>query len=146
MNAFNFIVSLFLPGISSTMDILAESWSAAKEHWIILTLLFLAILIYWHYVINFTVLKDLGFRGPTPLPLIGNLLGLVLHGKSFHELQIQHQKSYGRVFGYYLLKTPSVVVSDPEILKVILVKEFDKFHDRPVCSIFNILYEVYFTI
>ena len=116
------------------MDIIRECLTAAKEHWIILTLLFLAILIYWHYVVTFTVLKDLGLRGPTPLPIIGNMLDVVLYGKTFHESQLKNLKSYGRVLGYYLLKTPSVIVSDPEILKVILVKEFDKFHDRPVCS------------
>ena len=116
------------------MDIIRECLTAAKEHWIILTLLFLAILIYWHYVVTFTVLKDLGLRGPTPLPIIGTLWGFILYRTSLHERQLKNLKSYGRVFGYYLFTTPVVVVSDPEILKVILVKEFDKFHDRPVCS------------
>ena len=114
------------------MDIIRETLIAAKEHWVILTCIFLVFVIYWHYVTNFTKLRSLDLSGPTPLPIFGNLLLFIKNADSVHELQRQNQKTYGRVFGFYLLKTPTIVVSDPEILKVILVKEFEKFHDRPV--------------
>ena len=114
------------------MDFVADFLYAAKEHWIILTLVLLAILVYWHYVVNFTYLKDIGLRGPTPLPLVGNFLNFFLYARNLHERQREDQRAYGRIYGLYLLKTPTIVVSDPEILKVVLVKEFEKFHDRPV--------------
>ena len=116
------------------MDFVRDLLYAAKEHWIILTIVLLAVLVYWHYVVNFTYLKDIGLRGPTPLPLVGNFLNFMLYGRTLHERQLEDQKAYGRIFGMYLLKTPTIVVSDPEILKVVLVKEFEKFHDRPVSS------------
>ena len=37
----------------------------------------------------------------------------------------------GRPYGmYYLLKDPTFVISDPEIIRRILVKDFDHFVDR----------------
>ena len=114
------------------MDFVKDLLDAAKEHWIILTIVLFAVLVYWHYVVHFTYLKDIGLRGPTPLPLVGNSLNFMLYGLTLHERQLEDQKTYGRIYGMYLMKTPSIVVSDPEILKVVLVKEFEKFHDRPV--------------
>ena len=117
------------------MDRISELWNAAMEHWIILTLLFLVLAIYWHYVITFTILKKLGLRGPTPLPILGNMLEFFWQSKSLHIIQCKARKIYGKIYGIYMFKTPTVVVSDPEILKIILVKEFQKFHDRVVCMI-----------
>ena len=116
------------------MDIIRDIVIGAKEHWVILICVLLAVLIYWHYVITFTQLKELGLPGPTPLPIVGNFWALILHAKTLHKRQLENLRTYGRVFGFYLFKTPTIVVSDPEILKVILVKEFEKFHDRPVSS------------
>ena len=118
--------------LSASMEFLWEILNAAREQWIIVTLLLLVILIYWHYQVNYTVLKKLGLSGPPPLPLIGNAKSLILNAKKLHEELCKERKLYGKVYGLYVLKTPTIVVSDPEILKVILVKEFEKFHDRPV--------------
>ncbi|KAH7984778.1 hypothetical protein HPB52_024002 [Rhipicephalus sanguineus] len=37
---------------------------------------------------------------------------------------------YGKVFGYYSGEMPFIVVSDPDMIKQCLVKEFPTFHDR----------------
>ena len=116
------------------MDFVRDLLYAAKEHWVILTIVLLAVLVYWHYVVNFTYFKDIGLRGPAPLPLVGNFLNFVLYARTLHDRLLEDQKAYGRIYGMYLMKTPVIVVSDPEILKVVLVKEFEKFHDRPVSS------------
>ena len=114
------------------MDFVREALDTLQEHWIISTFLTVVILLYWHYKKNFSVFKISGIRGPTPLPLVGNSLGFVLKSRTIHETQRDHQRIYGKVYGLYFFKMPTIVVTDPEILKVILVKEFDKFHDRPV--------------
>ncbi|KAH9380513.1 hypothetical protein HPB48_008448 [Haemaphysalis longicornis] len=38
---------------------------------------------------------------------------------------------HGKVFGFYMGEQPFMVVSDPEMVKQCLVKEFQAFHDRP---------------
>ena len=40
-------------------------------------------------------------------------------------------KKYGRLHKMYIARRPTIVVSDPEIVKQVLVKEFDKFPNRP---------------
>ena len=123
---------VILADLSARMEFLREILNAAREQLIIVTLLLLVILVYWHYQVNYTVLKKLGLPGPSPIPLIGNAMSFIWNAKTWHRELCNERKMYGKVYGLYLLKTPTVVVSDPEILKVILVKEFEKFHDRPV--------------
>ena len=115
------------------MEMLRELISTAKDNWIILTFVLLGIMVYWHYMICFTALRKLGLAGPTPLPIVGNSLELILRFKSLHTMQCKAQRIYGRTYGIYFMKTPIVVVSDPEVLRVIFVQEFQKFHDRLVC-------------
>ena len=122
------------------MDVVNDLLSAAKEHWILVTVLSLLILVYWHYLVTFTSLRKLGLKGPTPLPIIGDALIFVLHGKTLHEFLCSARKKYGKLFGLYLLRTPSIVVADPEMLKALMVKEFDSFHDRPVNVLLNHLH------
>ena len=44
---------------------------------------------------------------------------------------------YGRVYKMSMGRSPSIVVTDPEILKQIMVKEFWKFTNRPPFVRFN---------
>ncbi|XP_078362560.1 cytochrome P450 3A2-like isoform X2 [Oculina patagonica] len=46
-------------------------------------------------------------------------------------------EKYGRVFGFYLGRSPSYMISDVDLLKQILVKEFSKFPNRPLAAIGN---------
>ena len=113
-----------------------ESIEVAREHWVLTSLLLLTILIYAHYVATFTSLKKLGIKGPTPLPLLGNAISVIVNGNSLHDFLGNCAKEYGSVFGLYFNKDPCIVVSDPEMIKTILVKDFDKFHDRPVSLLY----------
>lgn len=127
------IIFFFADRSEAAMNVIMDVITILLEHWVLTTILTLTALLYWHYVANFSELKKLGFPGPTPWPILGNLVN-VMSNKGLHIfLQIAKEK-YGKVFGVYFLKYPSIVVHDPEILKCVLVKDFDKFQDRTVSS------------
>ena len=94
---------------------------------LLLGFLFLTV-IYWYGMRRYSILKKLNIPGPKPLPYIGNILEIRKHGGilSFH---MNCLKKYGRIFAIW---TPNlaIVVADPEMLKQIMVKEFENFTNR----------------
>lgn len=71
--------------------------------------------------------KRHGIPGPEPDFFWGNFLQLKEDRVQVMERWIAE---YGKVFGYYSGEMPYIVVSDPELVKQCLVKEFPTFHDR----------------
>ncbi|XP_045213915.2 cytochrome P450 3A24-like [Mercenaria mercenaria] len=92
---------------------------------IILLLILGAIFLYRH----FTILKRLGIPGPAPLPFFGNQLEQFFKG--IHKTDEEWLQKYGKVFGYYSGYQPVIAITDPEILKAVLIKDFQNFTDRP---------------
>lgn len=86
-------------------------------------------LIYIHYVRSFTFWKKQGVPGPTPLPLIGNISPFV-RLTPVHDIEMEEFKRYGRVYGRYEGSDKLLVVHDPDLLKQVLVKDFDVFRNR----------------
>ena len=103
-----------------------------QEHWILTLLLTLSLLVYLHYVTTFSKFKKFGLPGPTPWPLLGNSVNFILKKKPTHVYFTDLVKKYGRVFGLYVLNRPTIIVSDADMLKSLLVKDFENFQDRPV--------------
>lgn len=72
--------------------------------------------------------------GPKPWPFINNLTSSIKSKGQVHVLFDQYYKKYGKLF-----VTSGVTVffgvGDPEMIKQILVKDFDSFTDRPVGEI-----------
>ena len=44
------------------------------------------------------------------------------------------QKKYGPVSGFYLGKQPRIIITDVEIVKGVMVKDFNNFMDHPVSN------------
>jgi cytochrome P450 family 33 len=67
--------------------------------------------------------------GPTPLPLLGNLLEIGKESPGTQALARWH-KQYGPVFTYWLGETPFVALADYETIIEALVKDGDAYTDR----------------
>ncbi|KAK9829454.1 hypothetical protein WJX72_005965 [[Myrmecia] bisecta] len=57
-------------------------------------------------------------------------LFLTKRGK-LHEVLLQWTRQYGPIFKFYFGREPVVVVSDPELVFQVCIKQFKNFHDRP---------------
>ncbi|PVD36407.1 hypothetical protein C0Q70_03390 [Pomacea canaliculata] len=79
---------------------------------------------------NYKVFIKDGVNGPKPVYLIGNLGEFA--GKDPGQTFCELTKRFGKVFGFYQGLTPSIVVSDPDLIQKILVKNFFKFNGRPM--------------
>ena len=93
-------------------------------------LFFITALIYWFGVSEFALISHVPLPGPKPWPYIGNLLEVARYG-GLHKALVEYGKKYGKVYKMYLGRSPMITVADPEMLKHILVKDFDKFRNRP---------------
>ncbi|CAJ0566490.1 unnamed protein product, partial [Mesorhabditis spiculigera] len=72
--------------------------------------------------------KDLP-PGPTPLPLIGNVLSLVRDPPGYTVLEKWRQQ-YGPVFTYWFGPYPMIMVADYQLMKDTFVKDGDKYAGR----------------
>ncbi|XP_061177067.1 cytochrome P450 3A24-like [Saccostrea echinata] len=72
----------------------------------------------------------MGVKGPPPHILFGN--HMTIAKKGFAEADMMWWREYGDVFGYFTGRSPMLVVADTDILKEILVKQFQNFTDRAV--------------
>ncbi|XP_033752182.1 cytochrome P450 3A8-like [Pecten maximus] len=77
---------------------------------------------------DFLTFRRMGIPGPTPLPIFGNLLSMI--NKGIRVFDQDGIRNYGRVFGHYDMVASNLVVADKEMLKEILVKQFNNFPDR----------------
>ncbi|XP_037782395.1 probable cytochrome P450 6a14 [Penaeus monodon] len=73
-----------------------------------------------------------GVTGPKPVWIIGNMYARLRPTHSMAEFDQMLYERYGgkRYCGYYEFTQPCLMVGDPELLKHVMVKDFDHFTDR----------------
>ncbi|KAK0051927.1 cytochrome P450 3A19, partial [Biomphalaria pfeifferi] len=76
------------------------------------------------------VWKSAGVPGPPPAPFFGNIHQLFNVEIGVRRSVKKWQEKYGRIFGIYFFHKPVLVVTDPEAMKRIFVKDFNIFVDR----------------
>nr|XP_046249221.1 thromboxane-A synthase [Scatophagus argus] len=91
-----------------------------------LFLIFLALL-YWYSVYPFSVLSRCGIKHPKPVPFFGNVF---MFRQGFFNPLSDLIKTHGRVCGYYVGRRPVVVVADPDMLRQVMVRDFNSFPNR----------------
>ena len=112
------------------MEAVVHFLSSNVFTWLAL-ILGLLVFIYWQGLHRYnSILGGSPLPGPKPWPWIGNLPDIFKYG-GIHKMFLNYFYKYGRVHKMCFGRTPVIVVSDPEIVKQIMVKDFWKFSNRP---------------
>ncbi|XP_041533909.1 cytochrome P450 3A25-like [Microtus oregoni] len=90
----------------------------STETWVLLATSLVLIYIYGTY--SHGVFKKLGIPGPKPLPFLGTVLG---YRNGLWKFDIDCYKKYGKIWRFYDGRQPVLAITDPEIIKTVLVKE-----------------------
>ncbi|XP_054157216.1 cytochrome P450 3A56-like [Oppia nitens] len=85
-------------------------------------------LIYWYLTKNYNHWKKFGINGPKPVLLLGNLMDRILYPMA--KIDVDYVNKYGTIYGLYNGTDPVLHVAEPEVIKQILVKDFNRFTDR----------------
>ncbi|XP_067663398.1 cytochrome P450 3A24-like [Haliotis asinina] len=78
----------------------------------------------WHH----GVFKKLGIDGPPPRMIVGNLMTILRKG--MHGADLYWTQTYGKVVGIFMTRLPMILISDDDMLKQIMVKDFNLFPNR----------------
>ncbi|KXJ25668.1 cytochrome P450 3A24 [Exaiptasia diaphana] len=118
------------------MEVLSSVLSLLSTHWVGTLVICLVILFcYWGiapYRRSAIVAQVGDLPGPPPLPFFGNSLDLFRYKGQMHLQFDDYYKKYGRLYTTFLAsRKPSIVISDLGMVKELMVKEFQSFHDRP---------------
>ncbi|KAL8604082.1 hypothetical protein ACOMHN_024907 [Nucella lapillus] len=114
---------------------MAWLFSMGLTGWLVTALVTLLLLWMWKSYRSFTIFSKMGIPTPPPLPFIGNAVQFFKYGtigamKRFNE-------QYGKVYGMYTTNGPALVISDLDMLREILVKQFQHFPNRISSSRLN---------
>ncbi|XP_037049483.1 cytochrome P450 3A24-like [Bradysia coprophila] len=75
-----------------------------------------------------STMKRLGIPGPRPNFIFGHLIEIVSEG--FNSLFPKWTKKYGPIVGFYIGGRPQLLVTDLELIRRVLVKDFQIFSNR----------------
>lgn len=100
-------------------------------------LVFVAVLftlLYFYFTRTFNYWKSRNVAGPKPLPFFGNIKDSVLRRKPLPIIYKSIYDAYPKekVVGIYRMTTPSVLLRDLDVIKNIMIKDFDLFTDRGI--------------
>lgn len=115
------------------MDFTTELIDIFTEHWFTFSIASIIAVLVFHFGTKHSrQLKPYShLPGPKPWPFINRLPDSIRDRGQFHETFDFYYKKYGKLF---VMSSNNVtfLVSEPEMIKQILVKDFDCFCDRVV--------------
>ncbi|XP_046945330.1 cytochrome P450 3A12 isoform X1 [Lynx rufus] len=102
--------------------------SFSIETWLLLAISLVLLYLYGTYTHG--LFKKAGIPGPKPLPFVGTALG---YRQGFCEFDEKCFKTYGRMWGFYDGRQPVLAITDPDMIKTVLVKEcYSVFTNRRI--------------
>ena len=92
----------------------------------------LVYILYYYYTANFDFWKNKNVKGPKPVPFFGNFKDMILQKKHSAEVFDDFYKEFKNepVIGVFAQKAPVLILKDPEIIKNVIIKDFNVFSDR----------------
>ncbi|XP_063381051.1 cytochrome P450 6B2-like isoform X1 [Cydia fagiglandana] len=98
----------------------------------VVTLAVVVSVLYYYFTRTFSYWKDRNVTGPKPIPFFGNMYRSAMRYDTMGVVFKNIYESFPRekVVGVFRMTTPTLMVRDLDILKHILVKDFDNFVDR----------------
>lgn len=99
---------------------------------VLLALATLAYLVYAYFshVYNYWKYRGIPYKKPTFF--FGNMKEQFWGTKQFSGIhrEIYNEAPDSKVVGFYDLKTPNLMIRDPQLIQQLLIKDFSSFHDR----------------
>ncbi|XP_061711772.1 cytochrome P450 6B5-like [Cydia pomonella] len=91
-----------------------------------------ALLIYVYLTRNYSYWEKRGVDSPKPVPFFGNVKDSMLRRTSYMEQYKHFYDSYpnSKIVGIYRAWNPTILVRDLDVLKHVMIREFDSFSDR----------------
>ncbi|XP_051173284.1 cytochrome P450 6B1-like [Leptopilina boulardi] len=88
--------------------------------------------LYYYSSKNHNYWKNQGVKGPEPMPFLGNIKDILLNRLAPGQMaKILYDKFVNEpMIGIYARSTPILILKDPELIKDVLIKDFNKFADR----------------
>ncbi|XP_047222228.1 cytochrome P450 3A30 [Girardinichthys multiradiatus] len=92
------------------------------ETWTLLVAFVTLLLVYGYW--PYGTFKRLGISGPKPIPFFGTMLH---YRRGFFNFDQECYRKYGKIWGIYDGRQPVLCITDPEIIKAVLIKECYSF-------------------
>uniref|UniRef100_A0A4X1U3U3 Cytochrome P450 3A n=1 Tax=Sus scrofa TaxID=9823 RepID=A0A4X1U3U3_PIG len=92
--------------------------SFSVETWLLLVTSL--VLLYLYGIYSHGLFKKLGIPRPRPLPYFGNVLA---YRKGMWNFDYKCFKEYGKMWGFFDGQQPMLAITDPDMIKTVLVKE-----------------------
>ena len=83
-----------------------------------------------------TYFKKYNIKGPSPMPVLGNLGALMKKGFDVFDREVLNE--YGQVVGYFEGSIPTVLTNDVKLIKLITIKDAACFVNRRVRAAFDL--------
>ncbi|XP_015434778.1 PREDICTED: cytochrome P450 6a2-like [Dufourea novaeangliae] len=92
----------------------------------------LFLVFYYYCVSTYDFWKKRGVSGPKPLPFFGNAKDLVFERISLAKFVQSTYETYKHLpmIGIYMCREPLLFLNDPDLIKDVLIRDFNKFADR----------------
>ena len=115
--------------LNQTPDIMKEQGEGQTVA-IVSTLLgwIISITGYYFTITPYSFFKKLNIPTLKPDPILGNVRAMAAVG--FNDFMLDNIKKFGDIFGVYIGRRPILCVADTDLLRQIMVKDFDKFPNR----------------